>query len=300
MEAAKVLSEQDREHFMEFGWVRVPEAYSRADALAAQMDLWAEVEKRGVLREDRSTWTMPLLRMNENYDTPAFRRCNTTRLADAIEDLVGQGRWLGRGKPVQWGWWPVNFANGADEAWDVPAQGWHWDGIHFRHQVDSPDQGLLCLCIFSDVGPQGGGTVVAQGSHKVVARYLAGKPEGVELGEGIRDVMAQHPWFRALSGRDPLPAGARDRKSFFMNPFTDADGITLRVIETTASAGDVILCHPFLFHATAQNLSGVPRFMCNRTTPLHERLQLTRTAPQDYSALELSIRRALEETATCN
>jgi len=293
LEKAKILSEDDRAHFMELGWVRVQEAYSRADALAAQDDLWREVEKRGILREDRATWTVPLLRMNENYDTPSFRRCNTDRLKDAIEDVVGRNRWIGREQAVKWGWWPVNFAHGANQAWDVPVDGWHWDGIHFKHRVDSPDQGLLCLCVFSDVLPRGGGTIVAEGSHKVVARYLAEQPDGVDLGDGIRAVMEQHEWFRALSGRDPLPEEGMDRKSFFMNPHTDSQGTSLRVVETTALAGDVILCHPFLFHATSQNLSGVPRFMCNRTTPLREKLQLDRADEAAYSTLELSIRRAM-------
>ena len=53
---------------------------------------------------------------------------------------------------------------------------------------------------------------------------------------------------------------------------TDADGIRLRVAETTASPGHIISCHPFLYHAPSQNHSGVPRFMCNQKTPLKARM----------------------------
>lgn len=292
----KVLSGTDIEQFMEHGWVRVPLAYSRKAALAAQEVLWEQVEKRGAIRSDPSTWTQPMIQINENYDTPEFRACDTERLSDAIEDLVGIGRWIGRGTPNRWGWWPVNFAKGAQSEWDVPKDGWHWDGIHFRHHVNSPEQGLLCLCMFSDIGKHGGGTVIAEGSHKVVARFLATQPEGIELGEGIRTVNQGHEWFRKLTGQYERESDASNvnRVDYFMHhTFVDADGISLRVSETTAEAGDVILCHPFLYHAASQNLSGVPRFMCNRTTPLHDRMNLNRSVVEDYSPLELSIRNAL-------
>ncbi|GBG06427.1 hypothetical protein PAT3040_00954 [Paenibacillus agaridevorans] len=98
--------------------------------------------------------------------------------------------------------------------WTVPNVGWHWDGIHFRHYVDAPDQGLVCLCLFSDIGPQGGGTLVVEGSHH--------------------------------------------------------------------------LCHPFLIHAASPNHSGVPRFMCNRASPLKERLRFAAAGAADESPLERS------------
>ena len=72
----------------------------------------------------------------------------------------------------------------------------------------------------------------------------------------------------------------------------DDHGTHLQVVEVTAEPGDVILCHPFLYHAAAQNLTGTPRFMCNRTTPLREPMELNR-ADGHYSPVEESIRRAL-------
>jgi ectoine hydroxylase-related dioxygenase (phytanoyl-CoA dioxygenase family) len=182
---------------------------------------------------------------------------------------------------------------GADKPWDVPTSGWHWDGQHFRHFVDSPEQGLLVLCIFSEVGPQGGGTVVAEGSHTVVARYLAEHPEGVELSEGIAAVNARHPWFRKLTGADPIQGRSRIAE-FMETAYVDEDGVTLRVTEVTASPGDVVLCHPFIYHASAQNLSGVPRFMCNRTAALKSRMQIGEERPQEpLSVVERTIREAV-------
>jgi hypothetical protein len=64
------------------------------------------------------------------------------------------------------------------------------------------------------------------------------------------------------------------------------------VVETTPSAGDVILGHPFLYHSGSQNPSGVPRFICNRTAPLREPMCFERMNG-DHSPVERSIRIAL-------
>ncbi|WP_308639532.1 hypothetical protein [Paenibacillus silvisoli] len=161
--------------------------------------------------------------------------------------------------------------------------------------MDAPEQGLLCLCIFSEIGPQGGGTLVAEGSHQVVARYLAGKPNGVGPQEGIDECNLQHPWLAALTGQadDSFLPGEDRVEKFMKRAYVDEHGTKLRVIETTSSPGDVILCHPFLYHTPSQNHSGVTRFMCNRTTPLKDRMRFERTDSTAFSPLELSIKRAL-------
>jgi hypothetical protein len=307
----KVFTKDQVEHFMEFGWVKLEQAFSRDDALTAQEFLWGKLAERGVIKDDRSTWTQAMVRMNEGYEAPEFRACNTERLADAIEDLLGRNRWSQRGKDMGWGWWPVNFAVGADKPWDVPLTGWHYDGQHFRHYVDSWEQGLLLLPLFSEIGAQGGGTVIAEGSHNIVAKVLAEHPEGLDHPEAIK-LAKQHPWLAEVSGAiaqdntsaptdiyasdEVAAAGAEVGRieKFMNNVYRDPDGYNLRVAETTGSPGDVIFCHPFLFHASAPNLSGKPRFMCNKTTPLKERMQLHRDNAADYSPVELSIRKALK------
>ena len=288
-----VLSSDQIDHFIQNGWVRLEEAIKRADALAVQDYLWEHVEKRGVLKADKSTWTQPMVHIKEAYSDGPFQNCQTERLTNAILDLVGEGRWSEQGKEVTWGWWPVNFSQGADEPWTVPVHGWHWDGIHFRHYIDAPDQGLLLLPMFSDTIPHGGATVIAEGSHKLTARYLNSKPEGVELGAGIQGCIAENLWLQQLVGKAPLPEG-ENRVSYFMDKYTtDENGTRLKVVEAVANAGDVYMCHPFLFHAAAQNHSKTPRFMCNRTVKLTQRLHIHDDST-DLSPLEISVRAALE------
>ncbi|MBP3963945.1 hypothetical protein [Paenibacillus lignilyticus] len=300
----KVLTDSQIEQFMELGWVKVEEAFPRTLALECQDFLWEQLRRYEVDRNDKVTWKPPLMFMKENFRSLSFDQCHTERLGDAIEDLIGPDRWrqkvawngeTDRNYPG-WGWWPVNFNLGADESWSVPATGWHWDGSHFRHYVDAPDQGLLCLCIFSEIGPHGGGTLIAEGSHQVVARYLAAKPEGMDPHEAIAECNVRHPWLAALTGRadDSFLAGANRVEKFMTNTFTDVHGTKLRVLEATSSPGDVFLCHPFLYHTSSQNHSGVTRFLCNRTTPLKERMNFDRIDGSTYSPLELSIKRALK------
>ncbi len=62
-----VLSPAQVEHFMERGYVRLEEAFPRKNALAAQDYIWQQVEKQGVLRDDRSTWTIPRVHLREQF-----------------------------------------------------------------------------------------------------------------------------------------------------------------------------------------------------------------------------------------
>lgn len=286
----RVFSKDQVEQFIERGFVKLEEAFPKAQALAAQDFLWTKLEDRGIRKDDESTWTEPMVNVRETYDEPVFRACMTERLQDAIEDLVGIGRWADRGRAIGWGWWPVNFSQGADQPWDIPRGGWHWDGIQFRHTVTAPDQGLLLLPHFSEVGPHGGGTLVAAGSHEIVARFLARHPEGLELRDALPACNQDHPWLAELTG---VTENVNNRVEAFLEQETaDALGTSLRVMETTAAPGDVVFCHPFLYHAASPNHSGVPRFMCNRTTPLREPMCLNRN-DGDYSPVETSIRHAL-------
>lgn len=286
----QVLTDAQVTQFEEEGFLKLEQAFPTEAALAAQDFLWKRLAMLGVSKDDPATWTEPMVHIKEAYDAPVFQACQTERLTGAIEDLVGKDRWKDKGKPTSWGWWPVNFAVGADKPWTVPTGGWHWDGIHFQHFVDTPDQGLLLLPMFSETGPRGGGTVIAPGSHRLVARFLAQHPEGIDLRAAIGECNQAFPWLAELTGNTQ---GVADRNAYFMDTdHFDEIGKPLRVVEATASPGDVYLCHPFLYHSASQNHSGVPRFMCNRTTPLKDRLNV-HLLTEDSSPVERSIFHAL-------
>lgn len=251
-----VLSPADIEQFIERGHCRLAGAFTRAAADAACEHIWRRMaEKHGVARDDPRTWP-ELCDIEERVACADVLACFTDRLARAIEQLLGPGRWTGhRG----WGFWPVNFGWCADQPYDVADFGWHVDGNWFTHTVDCPKQGLLVIGLFTDLGPRGGGTVLAEGSHRRTARILAAHPGGLH-----------HRRLFELALAEPLGG----------------------FHEVTGAAGDVVLAHPFLFHNRGVKHAGPPRIISNTEAPLHEPLQLHRA---DRSPLEESIVRALAE-----
>ena len=93
---------------------------------------------------------------------------------------------------------------------------------------------------------RGGGTFIAADSVPVVARYLAEHPEGV---------LPDDFDFEALT---------RQCHDF---------------IELTGDAGDVVLMHPYMLHATSQNVIQHGRLITNPPITLREPMRFDRDDP---------------------
>lgn len=258
MQRPRELSPEAVEHFIDRGFCTLEGAFTAAQAAAVRDLVWARMRvKAGIDRDNPATWP-EAYDIEEHLDEPAVRATFTDRLARAVEDLVGAGRWNGL---RAWGLWPVNFRFGADQPYRIPSFGWHVDGNWFRHTLDCGRQGLLLIGLFSDVAPRGGGTILAGGSHQMTARVLARHREGLLHGELFDEVL-----------RDPL------------GDFH----------EVTGAAGSVVLAHPFLFHTRGFKHVGEPRVISNTECGLIGDLDLARRNRADYSPLEWSIRTALD------
>lgn len=255
--SAAALSVAQIDSFIDQGFCTLPRAFTREQADAACRSLWRRMEqKAGIAAGNPATWPAKY-DIEEHLGAPEATACFTDRLAAAIEQLLGPGRWRGNRR---WGLWPVNFSFGADRAEAYPSIGWHVDGNWFRHTLDSPHQGLLVIGLFSDIEPGWGGTVLALGSHKRTARVLAEHPEGMHHRDLFREVLRQ--------------------------PLGD-------FLEITGRAGDVVLAHPFLFHTKGFKRGGPPRIISNTEAGLRQPLCLARDDPTEYSVLELSVLGAL-------
>jgi hypothetical protein len=261
MPRPRELSTEAVESFIHAGFCTLEGAFSRAQAALVRDLVWERMrEKAGIDRDDPATWP-EAYDIEEHLDHPAVRATFTDRLARAVEDLVGVGRWNGS---RSWGLWPVNFRFGAAEPYRVPPFGWHVDGNWFRHTLDCGRQGLLLIGLFSDIPPRGGGTILAGGSHGMTARVLARHPEGLLHRDLFDEVL-----------RDPL------------GDFH----------EVTGTAGDVVLGHPFLFHTRGFKHVGEPRFISNTECGLTAAMNLAYESRRDCSPLEWSIRVALDGQA---
>lgn len=254
---ASVLPAGEIERFVELGFCMLPEAFTREQALAANHCLWRRMEqKAGIARDKPETWPASY-DIEEHLATPEVLACFSDRLASGIEALLGRDRWRAERR---WGLWPVNFSRDRDRPYDIPQWGWHIDGNWFRHFVDCPKQGLLVVGLFTDIEPRWGGTILALGSHKRTAQVLARHPAGLTHHELFTEVL-----------REPLG----------------------NFHELTGGAGDVALCHPFLFHTRGMKHGGPPRIISNTEAPLKEPLKLG--GGEGESVLERSIRQALQE-----
>jgi ectoine hydroxylase-related dioxygenase (phytanoyl-CoA dioxygenase family) len=63
--------------------------------------------------------------------------------------------------------------------------------------------------------------------------------------------------------------------------------------ECTGEVGDVFLLHPYMLHASSQNVSGIPRFMTNPCLTLREPMNFNRPNADDFSPIELAVLRGL-------
>ncbi len=253
----QVLTADQIDHFLEKGYIILRNCFE--NDLAAE---WRELAFRrlGYDQQDPGTWEQPRVHL------PSMNRISVRDFAPvawtAICDLLGGEERLNQ-PDFQWAdGFIINFNIGADQPWQSPSSevgGWHKDGDFFRHFLDSPEQGLLTIVIWSDIQPQSGGTFVAGDSVKPVAQRLYQHPEGLSPG-----------------GFGGLIEHCRD------------------FIEITGEVGDVVLLHPFILHAASQNPSGRARFITNPPVSLKEPMNFNRDNPDHFSPVEQAVLRALD------
>jgi hypothetical protein len=248
----KVLTREDAEQFVEDGYVIIPEVFPREVAEGVLPLLWQEMDEDP---DDRSTWTKEGVFVGKVIDAYPASEVVTQRYRDAAEDLGGIGR-LEEATFRGIGYAPIRFPMKAP-AWE--AVGFHVDGSHFHHHVDSRTQGLVGLDVLTDIDPEGGGTSIRPGSHRLTAGILAeSEPEGMEFKE-LSDA-ARH-------ATETIPA-----------------------MELCGKAGDLILMHPHLVHGSSFNLSNRVRMAANRCIGLNDPMEFQRDCDEDYSLVEWAIR----------
>ena len=252
------LTPDDIEHFIQYGFVAVRGGFTAESARPWTDRIFARL---GYDPADRATWEKPRIHMpsHESVEVATF----APRVWEAMCQLCGGADRIRQ--PARWGdGFIVNLGTEEDqETWQPPSAqipGWHKDGDFFRHFLDSPEQGLLTIVLWSDVVPTGGATFIAADSVGVVARYLAPHTEGVDP--------HSYPW-------KELIAQCHDFR------------------EATGQAGDVFLMHPYLLHASSQNAPRLPRYITNPPISLVEPMQFNRPNPADFSPVERAVLRGL-------
>jgi hypothetical protein len=261
----RILTDEQVQSFLDNGYLVVKDCLDKRIA-----NRWIEeaYQRLGYDPHDPSTWKKDIIWMDHKNQMPV--RELAPKAWAAILDVIGgeerletqvmalpQSRHFTSINSFLWSdAFIVNFHRGADEPWQPPSAqvtGWHKDGSYFRHFLDSREQALLTIVLWSDMRHQGGGTFIAPDSVRIVARHLYEHPEGIPAKEFD---------FQALASQ------------------------CTRFEEMTGTAGDFVILHPFMLHASSQNVLGQPRFMTNPPIVLKEPMNLNRENPEDFSLLE--------------
>ena len=109
-----VLSPEDVASFEQHGYVYLPKAFSRADALAIQDSFWSQMQEQGIDRNDRSTWPTDPWPSLTLKDEPSLEgRITTPRLCGAINQLLGSENWH---VPNRWGGYLISHCGKGDTA----------------------------------------------------------------------------------------------------------------------------------------------------------------------------------------
>jgi len=260
----RVLTDEHVQSFLDNGYLVVKDCL---DTSVAEHWIAEAYDRLGYDRNDPSTWTKEIIWMDHQNHLPVHKVA--PKAWDALLDVIGgedrsepqvMGLPSGHFTSINSFLWSdsfiVNFHRGADQPWQPPSaevRGSHKDGSYFKHFLDSREQALLPIVMWSDMLHQGGGTFIAPDSVRVIARYLADHPEGVSPNDfNFQELISRCTRFEEVSGQ----------------------------------AGDVVIMHPFMLHASSQNTLKQPRFMTNPPVVLKEPMKLSRENPEEFSLLE--------------
>jgi len=219
-------------------------ALPRAEADAIAEQVWVAFAARGVVREDRSTWPTGILesKLQKLRKSGVFAPFGTSEVGAVLTELLG-GAWK---ELDSWGGALISFP--IPGPWRMPKKMWHFD----FPAAGSPDRpGIMRLFGFvNDVVPQGGGTLVIEGSHELVRRYVAAAPDhnAGSSAQVKKRLAREYPWFEAPVAEP-----------------TEIDGVRVRATELTGQAGDIALMLPWTMHNINMNCADQPRFMVTHT-----------------------------------
>lgn len=164
------LTEEQKEHFMKYGYVKIPKCFTREKASEWTKDVWTRL---GMSPTDKSTWTQ------ERINMPFHRRelCQTfapkawagiCELLGGEERVAADSAMWSDGLIVNLG--TPEFENKFPHPTELP--GWHVDGDFFVHFLDSREQGLLVIPLFTDIKEGAGGTVICPDAIGKIAKHL--------------------------------------------------------------------------------------------------------------------------------
>lgn len=280
------LTNEERQHFVNHGYVRLDGCFTEREANEVTRNVWTRL---GMSPTNKLTWD----RMRSNM--PGIRTFDSSVIApkawSAIVDLCGGED---RVHPRSKDWRDsliVNLGSSDQEGIDVKPwelNEWHVDGDFFVHYLDSPEQALLVMPLWTDVEERGGGTWICPLATTAVAQHLYRHPGGVSpsmaprstpeftSGEPFRENKGQLSWFNGLA--------RRIGRKYGMAGF----------VELTGKLGDVFLLHPLMLHTSSHNPKRKVRIITNPPVSLRQPFNLQCSSGSiEFSLVEQATLKAL-------
>lgn len=252
MTTSTLWTDAARERFQTRGLVRFDAVLPREQAQAMADRLWSDLSHReGVRREDPGTWKAErIFGFQALVGSGAFDAMGAPAVTDLLDALFEGAPWS---KPAHWGQPLTCFPTA--EPWVLPHMNWHIDG-----PCEPGPRRTMVGRLFLILGPlvtQGGGTLVATGSHQIVERLADDAGQTIRSADMRQRLAALDPWFADLM----RPTPGQDRLVRFMGHVTEVADVPLQVEEMTGQPGDLYLMHPRALHNGAPNAAALPRLV---------------------------------------
>jgi ectoine hydroxylase-related dioxygenase (phytanoyl-CoA dioxygenase family) len=150
-----------------------------------------------------------------------------------------------------------------DTVWTVPTSAWHLD---IPPQIWASITAVRMFAILDDLEPQGGGTLVLAGSHRLAKAYAASSGREPHSRTIKLALGSAHQWLGELWDSDKsTDRDAPSRIRRCMDDGAIVDDVPVIVRELHGAAGDVFLMHSDCFHTVAPNSLKRPRIMLTAT-----------------------------------
>jgi len=287
-ESYKYLSPSDRKHFLEHGWLHVPNAIQPAYLDPWLENLWTRLGPDWNPK-DPSSWKDEYIKLPRHREVKNEEFCTPEAWGKICEIVGGEDKIDPVRERYYGDQWIINLGSakhermleaakvkGTDGSVTVDetqlssprdATGWHIDNDWYRQFLDSSGNGLTLIFLFTDVPEHGGGTYVCEDGIEVACKYLLEHPEGLdhpyneELLRGMKQKARQES-FRSIVGKK----------------------------------GDLFVTHQLLPHSHAPNYLRYARVITNPHCNLREDYCLNREDGH-YTLCEQVILRALNRSS---
>ncbi|RYO84738.1 hypothetical protein DL766_000229 [Monosporascus sp. MC13-8B] len=325
------LTEAEKEFFLANGYIKLSNCFTQEQADDMTKGVWARL---GMSPTDKGTWTQERVHMpsHRSFDAATF----APRAWAAICELCGGED---RVDPRSREWrdslivnlgTPETERRGPTPPKDLDE--WHVDGDFFVHYLDSPDQALLVIPLFTDIAPGGGGTgkrflelflpIFFSLSAQIPKCRLSGDDRSRNMSHDpllftkltrighllTPDVVVLCPDAIPKVARHLYehPEGVSPRMRTRSDPAFAEEGAlewyeeVVRgcddgsFVEATGRVGDVYLLHPMMMHCAGSNALRNVRIITNPPVFLREPHRFDREDGR-YSLVELKTMRGIGE-----